>query len=107
VNPPTFRTLLYRYFFFGWLFKDASVGDLFERAAAQRHNRQQASWLPVYMARWLCCALILYGLGGFHDIFLGATVMAHWFYAFSAMCLSFAISVATAWVGMRQRKEQA
>lgn len=39
---PAFRTLLYRYLFFAWLFKDASRGNLFERAAAWRHNQPQA-----------------------------------------------------------------
>jgi hypothetical protein len=29
-----FRTLLYRYFFFGWLYKDVSRGSLLERSAA-------------------------------------------------------------------------
>ena len=40
-----FRTLLYRYFFFGWLFRDVTRGNLFERAAAWRHNQAQAHWL--------------------------------------------------------------
>lgn len=40
-----FRTLLYRYFFFGWLFKDASRGNLFERSAAWRFNQAHAHWL--------------------------------------------------------------
>ncbi len=51
-----FRTLLYRFFFFGWLFKDASRGDLFERAAAWRFNQSRAHWLPTHMRRWLWCA---------------------------------------------------
>jgi hypothetical protein len=29
----SFSTLLYRYFFFGWLFKDVNRGNLLERAA--------------------------------------------------------------------------
>ena len=41
----SFGTLLYRYFFFGWLFKDVNRGNLLERAAAWRHNREQARWL--------------------------------------------------------------
>ena len=34
VQHPPFRTLLYRYFFFDWLFQDAGHGNVFERAAA-------------------------------------------------------------------------
>ena len=52
-----FRTLLCRYFFFGWLFKDVNQGNLLERAAAWRHNRSQARWLPTYMRRWLWCGV--------------------------------------------------
>ncbi len=65
---PSLSTLLYRYFFFDWLFKDARRGDLFQRAAAWRHNHEQARWLPLYMWRWLCFGLILYGLGRYFDV---------------------------------------
>ena len=51
----TFGTLLYRYFFFGWLFRDVNRGTVLERAAAWRHNQAQARWLPTYMRRWLWC----------------------------------------------------
>ena len=61
---PAFRTLLYRYFFFAWLFKDACRGTLFERAAAWRHNVEQARWLPVYMRRYIVSGLLLAALGG-------------------------------------------
>jgi len=61
----SFSTLLYRYFFFGWLFKDVNHGNLLERAAAWRHNRAQARWLPTYLRRWLWCAAFFYGLSSF------------------------------------------
>src|SRR4030095_15588782 len=70
VQYPAFRTLLYRYFFFSWLFKDASRGNVLERAAAWRHNREHAHWLLTYMRRWLWCSLVLYGLGGFGELVL-------------------------------------
>jgi hypothetical protein len=35
-----FRTLLYRYFFFSWLFRDVTQGNLLERTAAWRHNQR-------------------------------------------------------------------
>ena len=43
---------LYRYFFYGWLFQDAHLGTDLERAAALRHNRTSARWLPTYLMRW-------------------------------------------------------
>ena len=46
------RGSVYRYFFYGWLFRDAYCGSSLERATALRHNRDQAKWLPVYMMRW-------------------------------------------------------
>ena len=51
-----FRTLLYRYFFFDWLFKDVSRGDLMARSAAWRFNQSRAHWLLTYMRRWLWCS---------------------------------------------------
>lgn len=57
------RTLLYRYFFFAWLFKDVGRGKLLERAAAWRHNVEQARWLPTYMRRYIICGLLLVALG--------------------------------------------
>lgn len=41
-----------------WLFKDASQGDLFTRAAALAHNRRMSEVLPRYLGRWvLVCAI--------------------------------------------------
>jgi hypothetical protein len=36
-----------------WLFKDATEGDLFARAAASDHNRRMSEVLPRYLRRWL------------------------------------------------------
>ncbi len=59
-----FRVLLYRYVFFGWLFKDLRVHtNLFERAAALRYNREQAHWLPLYMRRYAVAGSSLIALG--------------------------------------------
>jgi hypothetical protein len=106
VNDLPFSTLLYRFFFFGWLFKEvAADSNLFERAAVVRHNRRQAAWLPTYLLRWLWCALALYGFGGFFDVMLESPVAGRWCYAFSAMCVSFAVTVVTAWIGLTHRQE--
>ena len=38
-----------RYFFYAWMFRDASAGSELERAAALRHNRNLSKWLPTYL----------------------------------------------------------
>jgi hypothetical protein len=45
--------LLLRYLWPFWLFKDASRGDRYARAAAYRHNRNMRIHLPGYLVRWL------------------------------------------------------
>lgn len=45
--------LLFRYLWPFWLFKDASRGDRYARAAAYRHNRSMRTHLPGYLMRWL------------------------------------------------------
>ena len=55
--------LVYRYWFFGWMFRDAGHGSWLERQAALRHNRQRAQWLPVYMRRWFLLCTLFYASG--------------------------------------------
>ena len=101
--PPElpFRTLLYRYFFFAWLFRDASVRDLLERAAALRHNRAQARWLPTYMRRWLWCGVVFYGLGVLAEMLLEAHGLSVFFYVPSAMSMPVNAVIGAAWVGLK------
>ena len=51
-----------RYFFYGWMFRDASAGSELERAAALRHNRSLSKWLPTYLRRWLVIGALIFGL---------------------------------------------
>lgn len=104
MNPLPFRTLLYRYFFFGWLFKDIdrSGGNLFERAAARRHNHQQAAWLPTYIRRWAISGALLCGAGAVLERLLDAPGAGVAFYMLGAACLSAALAIATAWFGLRR-----
>jgi len=51
-----------RYFFYGWLFRDANAGSELERAAALRHNRSLSKWLPTYLRRWLVVGAMIFGL---------------------------------------------
>ena len=101
VNDLPFRTLLYRYFFFGWLFKEAGGDNMFERAVVERHNREQARWLPLYILRWLWLGLALYALGEIAELVLKAPVLSMLFYVVSAISLGFTITIGTAWLGIR------
>lgn len=101
METSAFLTLLYRYFFFGWLFKDVGHGNVFERAAAVRHNREQARWLPTYMMRWLWSCLLFYALGGIAELALEAPALSTLLYGCSAICLSFNVTIAVAWLGLR------
>jgi hypothetical protein len=97
----SFGTLLYRYFFFGWLFRDVNRGTLLERAAASRHNREQARWLPTYMRRWLWCTLFFYGLGTIAESLLHAPGISVLFYVPCALCVPVNAVIGAAWVGLR------
>jgi hypothetical protein len=101
VQDLAFRTLLYRYFFFAWLFKDASRGNVLERAAAWRHNQQQARWLLTYMRRWLWCGILLYALGGLAESMLNAPALSAVFYLPSALSVPVNAVIAAAWVGLK------
>jgi hypothetical protein len=98
---PALRTLLYRYFFFDWLFRDVRRGTLLERAAAWRHNRQQARWLPTYLRRWLGCGALFYALGLLVEAGLGATFASSVFYVSGVLSVPVNAVIAMAWVGLR------
>lgn len=101
MQEPPFRTLLYRYFFFGWLFKDVSRGNVFERAAALRYNREHAHWLLTYMRRWLWCGLMFYGLGGVFEWVLDEPSLSVVFYIPSALSVPVNAVIAAVWLGLK------
>lgn len=83
-----FNVLLYRYFFFNWLFEDTCRGNLYQRSAAWLHNRRQAKWLPTYMRRWMAVGALLFGLGAFCEILLQAPVLSAFFFVPMAISIS-------------------
>lgn len=97
----SFGTLLYRYFFFGWMFKDVNRGNMFERSAAWRHNQAQARWLPTYMRRWFWCGLICYGLGGVVEWVLQAPGVSALFYVPSALSVPVNAVIGAAYLGFK------
>jgi hypothetical protein len=88
-SPTLLRTLLYRYFFYGWLFRDAQRGNLWERRAAHVHNRHQARWLPTYMRRWSVVALALFALALVAELGLQSPPLSACLYVPSAMAVPF------------------
>jgi len=101
LNNTGLQTLLYRYFFFGWLFKDVSRGNVYERDAAWRHNRQQARWLPTYMRRWLWCGLSLYALGRCVEMLFDAPALSAVFYVPSAISVPVNAVIGAVWLGLK------
>lgn len=101
MQSPSFFTLLYRYFFFGWLFRDTGHGDLFERAAAWRHNQEQTRWLPTYARRWLVLGGSLYALAGYTEILLGLPELAAFFYLPAALSVPVGVLIGVAWLYLK------
>lgn len=94
-----FYSLLYRYFFYDWLFKDASKGSLLERAAAWQHNLQQSRWLPVYMRRWIFLGMMFYSLGLVSENALAPPYVSAVFYVCMVGGLCVMAVIATAMLG--------
>jgi hypothetical protein len=95
------QSLLYRYLFFGWLFRDASAGSLFERAAAWRHNCEQARWLATYARRWIVLGLLFYGLGVFVEFAASAPVASALFYLPSALSVPVNAVICSTWLCLK------
>jgi hypothetical protein len=91
------RTLLYRYFFYGWLFRDAQQGNTWERAACWRHNREQARWLPTYMRRWSVVMVVLFALALLFEVALHLPGLSAWLYVPSALAVPFNAVTAVCW----------
>lgn len=57
-----FGLVLFRYLWPFWLFKDATRGDSYTRAAAYRHNRMMRMYLPGYIFKWVLGSAIAFSL---------------------------------------------
>lgn len=103
VNRLPFRTLLYRYFFAGWLFDGAPSqrGPLAE-FDAQGQQRQRAMWLPTYAMRWFFCACAL-GLAALAAERAAAAPFAVLLLKGACVaCIAYAMSIASRWVRLRK-----
>ena len=95
------RSLIYRYFFFGWLFRDASRGSALERAAAWRFNRQRSRYLPRYLRRWASLVLLSYVLGLLLERNLALDLAATFFYCVTALAIAMSVLIAGSWLGFQ------
>jgi hypothetical protein len=95
-----FRVLLYRYLFFAWLFRDMTrQKNLFEHAAAWRHNQAQSRWLPVYMRRYVVIGGALTGTGWVVESL--SPVLSAFFYVPGTMTLPMLVVAGVAWTGLQ------
>ena len=98
---PPFRSLLYRDFFFGWLFRDASRGSFLERTAAWRFNRQRSRYLPRYLRRWLLLVLLSYAIGLLFERNLALDFAAAFFYCITSLAVAMSVLIAGSWLGFQ------
>ena len=100
-SRPYLRHALMRYFFFGWLFRDVSRGNLRERVAAWRHNQHQAHWLRCYLRRWLTLGGLLTGLGVAAEIGFAQPLVSMVFYVPGLTTLPVCAVVVATWIGLK------
>ena len=98
--PVSLRVLLYRYFFFDWLFRDASRGSLLERQEALRVNREMRPFLLVYLRRWVGLLICSCALGASFEKGLLSDCTAAVFYCLSCASFVAATIIARLWAGL-------
>ncbi len=96
-----FRELLYRYFFFDWLFRDTSHGTLLERESALRFNRQMRHYLLVYLRRWIMLVICSCALGASFEKALSLNYMASALYCLTSVSLVAATIIVRLWLGLK------
>lgn len=100
-----FATLLYRYFFYGWMFHNVASGSLLQRTTAWRHNQGQSRWLPTYMRRWLVLGTLLFGIASFVEIALASPTLSLLFYLPLTLAVVFNAVTAVCWWFLRFDRE--
>jgi hypothetical protein len=89
--------LLYRFFFYGWLFRDASRGSMWERSAAWNHNREQCHWLATYLRRWGAITVLLFLLGALCEAGMAGHVAASCFNFVAILTVPYHAVTAVCW----------
>ena len=102
MQPPLpFSSLLYRYFFFEWLFKDVRCGNVWQDAAAWRHNKAQAHWLLTYIRRWTVLCVLMFGVAAFCETVLGSPILSVFFYVAVALAVPYNAVAGLCWWHLR------
>jgi di/tricarboxylate transporter len=94
-----------RYFFYGWLFRDASAGSELERAAALRHNRSLSKWLPTYLRRWLVVGAMILGLAAWSERALDNVVLSAGLAVAFALVVVFLLVTVLCWALLRAGRD--
>jgi len=94
-----------RYFFYGWLFRNASAGSALERAAALRHNRDLSKWLPTYLRRWFVVGTVLLSLAAWSERALDNAVLSAGLAVAFALVVVFLIVTLLCWALLRAGHE--
>jgi hypothetical protein len=95
--------LVYRYWFWGWLFLDVNTGDLLRRAAAWRHNLRQRVHLPLYMLRWCVALFATAAVAVAIETLSEARLAAAVFYTGAVLCSVVQVTAGIAWAFLRER----
>lgn len=95
------HSVLFRYFFFHWLFRDASVHELYQRSAAIAHNKANRHHLLAYLRRWIALALLMYFFGILLEQF--NTMACVFFYTIAALCTCTIAKIIVAWIFLGKR----
>ena len=94
-------SLLYRYFFFGWLFLDVSRGDRVERNAAWRHNKAHSHWLLTYLKRWVVVDFSAFAGGSLTALLFEGHWISLPFYLLFSLAIPVSSVIVVAWLGLR------
>ncbi len=101
MKPESQYSLLYRYFFFNWLFRDVDRGSWLERSAAWRYNKAHAHWLLTYLKRWVVVDCSAFAAGCSTSLLF----QGHWicipFFVLFSLAMSVISVIVVAWLGLR------
>jgi hypothetical protein len=99
VSELPFRSLLYRFLFFDWLFRDVGAARTrLERHAAFQHNRKMSRYLPVYLRRWSFLTAFDFALGVLFEKVLQAGLLSAWFFTWTCVTLTGMVVITVAWI---------
>ena len=87
-----------RYFAFQWMFRDVNAKEMFQRAAAVRHNLAHRHYLLVYLRRWAFVTLSSFAMGALLEHF--GILACALFYTGSTLSACSLSKIVAAWILM-------